>query len=1810
MPVFRFQGRVDAATEPPVFASVLGRGEIRAKASASLQAARGDQAPEALDLAPDDGVELELPGGLRLWTRADDLARDFGLGDARAGGDGSVELPTHLPVGRRARDGAGIPISAIRTFEIVLPGAIRDLITGRVERGLEPGGSLLQCSPTSAAAFEPPRRLSGNSPVLVFLHGTASSTEGSFSGLWEAVGANRILRIVNPGARINDLFELYERRILAFQHRSLTESPVTNALALATQLASIVGDGAELHLVSHSRGGMIGELLARAMREDGAIFDTLDYKRFGAGRPEPAELEELGALLKKLRPRITRFVRVACPAAGTTLADGRLDRYFSVLVNAARLLPGLAANPLYESLTTILAAVIKERTNPETLPGLEAMMPTSPLARILNRRDIRVQADLHVLGGDLAPAGFFGTLKALATDLYYRDDHDLVVHTPSMLGGAARTNGVKYWIDTGGEVTHFNYFERADTAGRLYDALRKDPKADYYDLEVPPAAVTSEDYRKRAADAQPILFVVPTCFGSHLKRGGRVWMDSASLAQGSLALLAGGQPAEPDALVGAYAPLIEHLSGTHDVEPVPNDWRLSLKANAQALQLAIERKIASAPKSGLPVRILAHGAGGLIVLQMLSTDEGRAAWTRYFQHADSRLVFLGLPADGTWAITALITGRSALTQGLALVDLAHDEADIIRLLAGFDGLLELLPEAANGDGPFSAAWWQARKAVDAAAGVAVDWPLPDGAKLARALEVRRGLREAALDPARMTCVAGRSDLTPTGIADTFPGEGARGGLRGSDQGDGVALWSTSIPDALRPGSWLMDGSSWELVSSTAGFPTLTELLTSGSTTKLGRAPAPARGEVGVQPIAVRSLAHIPGDAEIVASTLSSTARVTRASARPKVRVRVVHDNLSRAADPVVVGHYRDDVFISAEAFLDRKLDGRLTELHRMELYPARIESAVAVTNDPESVRKGVHPGAIVVGLGNVGELTPGALLRTLAHGLTLYASERVGQVRRQWQREGTPLQPRPSIVETPVAALLVGSGEGGVSLADSVQALLRAIVRANQRLGLDNEADGGGGTAGGTRAFISSLDLYELYEDRAIEAVHVLDSLSTAAEFRESFIVEARLEVGGEGRRRASFDERPLWWQRIRITEAPVDPCDKDTSVRMLRFEALTDRARADAFSAGGQRALADQFVRRAMASTTADQTIGQTLFEVLVPNEMKEQAPDRRKLVLVLDEQTATLPWELLHDRFDRGARPIAVEAGIVRQLMASAATHERPLRAAEPTALVIGDPKVTDPRFPSLGGARREAGAAAQRLTMAGYDVDELMGPGADPRLVLSALHARPWRILHIAAHGVFEFEIQPGRKVTGVVLDDGMILGPADFQQMRTIPDLVFLNCCHLGNPSPGVTRPVVPFPQLAANVAVQFIKRGARAVVAAGWAVDDGAAGLFADVFYELMLDGVQFGDAVQRARAEVHRTVLRSNTWGAYQCYGDPGFTLKRGPTGGAPRTMVSATELCLKASAIGRNAKVDGSSAHRELKDELEKLVTAAAPAWLQQSRVCAEIASAYGELGDYEKAVQYYQRARSLEDGTISLRDLEQLANLKSRNAERRWRKAASGGSAPAAGEAPQAMVADAITLLDALVAVAPTAERLALLGAAHKRSAMLASSLDARRKALVDMGEAYRRSYARKVQAADRDPWYPLLNQMTAQVAAELLTRRKSAEQAEAAATKIEEGLATLGTLAEAVSPRATDFWTLCFPVEADVLRHLWRRTLSDDLATALAGRYQSAVARGGSVRELDSVATQLQFLEDLVRASPDAAVRALAEHLRRLRDALRDT
>ena len=1780
MATLSVNGTRDRSPEPTVLGRALNDAVV-VKHAARVHATRGGVEPLVLDnLEPDDVVEIELQDGLHVWTRVEDLPQDLRRQATRGHGDpGQIVLPSELTIGPASRASGGWAIKALKVIGLDIEEKIADFVADHVEGQLRPGPGLYRCSAADPAQLLNTGKIDGTGPVLLFLHGTASSAPGSFSGLW-------------TGDIMKRLFEFYGGRVLAYQHRTLTESPIENALALTRELAAIIGTERELHIVSHSRGGLVGELLARGMRQGAAPFTPDDFALFdGDGRVrDRAALEQLSDALAQARLRVTRFVRVACPARGTTLADRRLDRYVSVLVNLASLIPALRANPVYDALTSLLAGVLKKRTDPEELPGIEAMMPTSPLVRMLNNPDVLTAADLHVLGGDLAGAGVFGRLKTLATDFYYRDDHDIVVNTPAMLGGTERTGPVRYWIDTGDQVTHFHYFARSDTARRLAAALTG-TDTDFHDLTARPSAVTSADYRKRAMLSKPVVFVLPGIMGSELTLEGRaVWMNILELARGGLPLLGGGSAAKATGLLpDGYAALCDHLKLSHEVVPFPYDWRQPLAALADDLRTAIDAMLPLAESAKQPIRLLAHSMGGLVVRMLLTTKAGEDTWARMCEHPGARFIMLGTPNRGSFAIPAMLMGRDSLVKKLALVDLRSDHAALLQTIAAFEGVLHLLPHDSALDF-FDRGVWERLLTLDApearglfgssvatAKSAGFRWALPNADALRRAKAAATAINASRLDARRVAYVAGTADQTACDVTiDEQAPAGRKVRVLASSRGDGRVLWDTGIPTGIR--TYYMDTVHGDLASDHRHFTAVVELLETGLTSRLPTSPPLRRGGDEVVELRDPLPAMVPDEAELVAAALGgSRGKLSPASAdEGTIALRVVHDNLTNARFPVLVSHYRHDVIVAAEAYLDERLDRRLSELLRMELYPGPINTGVVVLNDPPPGNLAIHPGAIVAGLGNVGELTPGTLTSTLAHALTLYGADCVGRARRRQQREGIVTGP---VIPAPLTAILVGSGEGGLTLADSIRALLRAVVQANQRLRGGTDASSRTGEEHAI-ARIDQIEILELYEDRAIEALHVLGKLTTSAEF-DSFVLHELLVDGDEGQRRVRFEQADGWWQRLRIMG------DKDG----LTFEALTQTARAPTRLRPTQRGLVDRFVQQAIETTTDAPRLGETLFELLVPNDFKIYAPERRKLALVLNPDSASIPWELMRDGYDRSPEPLAVSAAMIRQLRVENDTAQV-LRAAAATALVIGNPHVSDPRFPPLTGASDEALSVATLLSDHAYDVRFLLEEAADPMSALTALHERPWRIMHLAAHGVFEFDAGDGRGlVSGLVLDDGVFLTASEATQLRHVPELVFINCCHLGQ-TRGDASPHVAFHRLAANLATEFIRIGARAVVAAGWAVDDAAAKTFATSFYRAMLRGQLYGDAVGQARSDTYRMHGESNTWGAYQCYGDPSFSLFVGEQTREQEKFVSPNELAIWLERQASIARREGLS-QAALLTALTGREQNTPAEWWRSASVCALAGKAFAEIGQFEAAIDYYTRALGAQPASAPISTVEQLANCRVRLAGQ-----LIGAPTPDLTRAA-ALLDDAERDLELLLKIGKTAERYSLLGGVHKRRAMMPGQTnEERKKALKDMSRAYKHAVT-QVGVNGSGQTYPFANQL----AAEVVLSWSKADR-----TGLSDSLATLEQLATADVGARTDTFSLSALADLKILTALADRDVDPASWSGVAECLAGVLSRGAGARVRESMRTQLRFFRVLAEAEfPETARQAVIARLEELEETM---
>jgi hypothetical protein len=212
----------------------------------------------------------------------------------------------------------------------------------------------------------------------------------------------------------------------------------------------------------------------------------------------------------------------------------------------------------------------------------------------------------------------------------------------------------------------------------------------------------------------------------------------------------------------------------------------------------------------------------------------------------------------------------------------------------------------------------------------------------------------------------------------------------------------------------------------------------------------------------------------------------------------------------------------------------------------------------------------------------------------------------------------------------------------------------------------------------------------------------------------------------------------------------------------------------------------------------------------------------------------------------------------------------------LVVADP-LLDGFLPQLPAARKEGELVTTLLTANGYDCRDAE-IGTTHGKILTKLASSGYKILHLAGHGIFD---KSHPDASGMVTGKGEVISSREIAQMPAIPELVIVNCCHLGRVESLEEKYYRERHRIAANIGVQLINNGVKAVIAAGWAVQDEAALEFTRAFYTSMFDGYTFGDSISNARRSVYEKFGAYNTWGAYQCYGDPFYRLDpTGSTGG------------------------------------------------------------------------------------------------------------------------------------------------------------------------------------------------------------------------------------------------------------------------------------------------------------------------------------------
>ena len=1544
-------------------------------------------------------------------------------------------------------------------------------------------------------------------PVLVLLHGTFSETRGTFGKLWEQ----------HP-QKVNELFAHYGGRVYALDHPTLGASPIDNALMLAQALPR----GASVHLLTHSRGGLVAEVLARVCARPELDEAALAPFKGAAHREQLKTLRELASVLAGRDVRIERVVRVACPARGTLLASKRLDAYVSVLKWSLE----LAAIPVAPLLLDFLGEVASQRTDPRLLPGLEAMTPDSPLVQWLHGGDgadsAPLPGQLRVVAGDIEGDSVMSWVKTLLADAFYWTDNDLVVQTRSMYGGRPRapsgeTAAATFVLERGGKVTHFSYFSHPRTAEAICKGLVQDAPAGFRRIgPMSWAGDTSDGLRgvprssRSSSGEKPALILLPGILGSHLAVDGeRVWLSLRML--GGLKRLAyrdGQRNVLADGAIGSvYDDLAAFLAQTHDVTVFSFDWRRPIEEEAVRLADVIDQAVAARAASRLPVRLLAHSMGGLVARTVQL--ERPAVWQRWLAHPDARLLMLGTPNGGSFAPMQVLSGDDSMGNALAGFGLPFQDHEARKLMAAMPGFMQL--QAGLGDpalGLSQSARWQTladqdmetlRRANwwhDAENQRAVyQWGVPPQAVLDRAVSLRERLdrqRSEALGAFkdRVVMVVGHARFTPAGFELS-----EREGLVYLDRpegGDG----RVTLESALLPGvrTWQVNASHGDLPDVQDAFEAYRELLETGQTTRLNEWSPPRAARAGAAPAAAQPLVRSRpsrqrsgGQAPLVEPfELFHTDEHAPLGAAPRhsvLRVSVHNGNLKFISQTLMVGHYVSSRLTGTEGVVDRFIGGAMSASLGAGLYPESPGTHQIFVNhqqDPDNPLALPRPPQVVVaGLGEEGKLRSTSLTQTVRQA-TLAWAQRVAET------------PGASASQFEMAATLIGSGGSGITVFASAQAVAQGVREANEKL------------AQGGWPQVSHLRLVELYLDRATEAWGALRLLASAAS--EHFEVEEQVHsIAGALRRPLDNGYRGAAYDFI----SAIAEKDENGESHIL-YTLDTQRARADVRAQGTQAQLVGELVKRASNDANTGSDMGRTLFQLLVPVEMEASLGGTSELLLELNDGTAAIPWEMLDapdDGRSKQRAPWAIRNKLLRRLRTAEFRTQISDARPEDAVLVIGEPlcNATDagghPIYPRLPGARLEAERVSEVLgrELGEQHVNALVAtedaPGPDAVSVTTALLARRYRIVHIAGHGEPELDRGPGVPplLRGVVLCDGTFLGPREVEAMRVVPELVFLNCCHLAADPRHLLQSGYDRARFAAGVAKQLIRIGVRCVIAAGWAVEDEPACQFATAFYRDLLAGHRFMDAVQAGRVAAYNANPRGNTWAAYQCYGDPDWVLRPAPgneqrqldltktySGLATPVALTLALETLTVQSHTQNAAADTQRAH------IRHLETRFGEAWGGMGAVAEAFGVAWAAANQIDQALTWLERAVCANDGSAGVKAAEQVANLTVRRAWERLRVASLAGRPPSSLVSQGRQdIQGALHMLDALVRMAPTLERESLTASAWKRLAQiegLANQPQARRKALDQIVTHYARAEALALRTGQLDVFYPGLNLLAA--------------------------------------------------------------------------------------------------------------------------------
>lgn len=961
------------------------------------------------------------------------------------------------------------------------------------------------------------------------------------------------------------------------------------------------------------------------------------------------------------------------------------------------------------------------------------------------------------------------------------------------------------------------------------------------------------------------------------------------------------------------------------------DWRQDLALIADSLRRQIDGWFGA----DAPVHLVAHSMGGLVSRTYILRHPQR--WGK-----KSRLIMLGTPNHGSFAIPQVITGAYETIRKLAIVDGTHTLTELCDILNRFPGSLQMLPsplEMNTMERMYHASLWST-------------WGVPQ-----KILDIARASHERlanVVDGSRMSYIAGFNQVTKVDVndwrrlddadayADSLDGDGTvphRLGFLREGRTQIPTYFVECSHGALPNHADAIDGTKQILSTGKCSLPT-TSFKMRGAAVVASRAVerrvreraeeealralsrqvrerSRARGSIQEAPLSrdeiiasemlVRSfLGETPIDQPSVMGPSPTSAPplapLSAASGRHgkrppvKIAIQLVRGRIEEfsAADAIAVGHYVGVAPQYAELAIDRAISkagnqtvrgaGKLmiTELCRRGVIVGELAQNFML---PDPRKKGRV--IVIAGMGQSGTFR--------SPELAILARELAWTLGRTGRKN--------------LASVLIGAGAGNLETQDAIWAWLRGVRRALY----DAQA------ASDPR--LQSITFVEFSAGNFVRIHHCIKNAVAVFEndseapmriiYRgpaESALREAKRAAEKEAAQRASREARRSF-TAVTGSTANAEPMRLTIQLQADAFEfaALTAEASIPQRNSRIDPELVEELNNALPTAESFAKQLdhGNLLGRLLLPRDMREVILQQTvPIVLALDATTARIHWEMVAAEAAGNAvdfnpeRFLGTSYGLTRQLRTTFAQlpdppilTDRPLRV-----LIVADPAEDAP----LLGAQEEGEAVAaifeefgQRLGRR-VDVVRLFGPSDATRVnVLDHLINQSFDLMHYAGHCFFNKENPP---LSGWIFTGQKILSANELNHIDRIPRFIFSNACESGiTPDRADKRSAL----MAASFAEAFFARGVSNFVCTAWPVDDTAALEFARRFYRGILGLLDEGlpaESLHEAMREARRKIARigpggMQTWGAYQHYGDPNFRIVRpiAETTGGVRPMRAAS---------------------------------------------------------------------------------------------------------------------------------------------------------------------------------------------------------------------------------------------------------------------------------------------------------------------------------